>query len=181
MASNLIHRRLRLLGHFQCLRVYGKSGLSLVCVLTIVGSFRNFSKIAEPVIALTRKHAHFKWSETHDKAFQYLKDSLSVVPLLAYPDTNKPYTLYTDASGTCIGACLTQACDSDSDLERLPNVSNEKPIYYLSHKLSKTQCKWSTVEKEAYAIHYALQKLDHYLHGAQFIIKTEPQTLEISS
>ncbi len=138
----------------------------------------NFSKIAEPVIALTRKHAHFKWSETHDKAFQYLKDSLSVVPLLAYPDTNKPYTLYTDASGTCIGACLTQACDSDSDLERLPNVSNEKPIYYLSHKLSKTQCKWSTVEKEAYAIHYALQKLDHYLHGAQFIIKTDHKPLK---
>lgn len=136
----------------------------------------NFSEIAEPIIALTKKHAHFKWTEKHDKAFQYLKDSLSVVPLLAYPDPNKPYTLYTDASGTCIGACLTQK--SDSDEEALPNVSNEKPIYYLSHKLSRTQCKWSTVEKEAYAIHFALQKLDHYLHGAQFVIKTDHKPLK---
>ena len=136
----------------------------------------NFSEIAEPIIALTKKHAHYKWSAKHDEAFQYLKDSLSVVPLLAYPDTNKPYTLYTDASGTCIGACLTQSCDVAEDI--IPNVSNEKPIYYLSHKLSKTQCKWSTVEKEAYAIHFALQKLDHYLHGTQFVIKTDHKPLK---
>ena len=136
----------------------------------------NFSEIAEPIIALTKKHAHYKWSAKHDEAFQYLKDSLSVVPLLAYPDTNKPYTLYTDASGTCIGACLTQSCDMADD--EIPNVSNDKPIYYLSHKLSKTQCKWSTVEKEAYAIHFALQKLDHYLHGAQFVIKTDHKPLK---
>ena len=136
----------------------------------------NFSEIAEPIIALTKKHAHYKWSAKHEEAFQYLKDSLSVVPLLAYPDTNKPYTLYTDASGTFIGACLTQSCDVTGDI--IPNVSNEKPIYYLSHKLSKTQCKWSTVKKEAYAIHFALQKLDHYLHGAQFVIKTGHKPLK---
>ena len=31
----------------------------------------NFSQIAEPIIALTRKYAHFKWSDTHQKAFDY--------------------------------------------------------------------------------------------------------------
>ena len=41
----------------------------------------NFSQIAEPIIALTRKYAHFKWSDTHQKAFDYLKDSLTAVPL----------------------------------------------------------------------------------------------------
>ena len=60
----------------------------------------------------------------------------------------------------------------------IPNVSNEKHIYYLSHKLSKTQCKWSTVEKEAYDIHFALKKLDQYLHGAQFVIKTDHKLLK---
>ena len=136
----------------------------------------NFSEIAEPIIDLTRKHAHFKWSDKHQKAFQYLKDSLTVVPLLAYADPNKPYTLYTDASGTCIGACLTQAAETEDP--HFHNVPNEKPIYYLSHKLSRTQCKWSTVEKEAYAIHFALQKLDHYLHGAEFVIKTDHKPLK---
>ena len=127
----------------------------------------NFSKIAEPIVTLTRKYAHFKWSDVHQKAFEFLKDSLTSVPLLVYPDSKKPYTLFTDASDTCIGACLTQECDGDL-----------KPIYYLSHKLSRSQCKWSVVEKEAYAIHFALQKLDYYLHNAQFVIKTDHKPLK---
>ena len=95
---------------------------------------------------------------------------------MAYPDTNKPYTLYTDATGTCIGACLTQSCDKAEGI--IPNVSNKKQIYYLSPKLSKTHFKWSTVEKEAYAFHFVLQKFDHYLHGAHFVIKTDHKPLK---
>ena len=127
----------------------------------------NFSQIAEPIIALTRKYTHFKWSDTHQRAFEYLKDSLTAVPLLVYPDSSKPYVLYTDSSDTCIDACLTQECDGD-----------EKPIYYLSHKLSRSQCKWSVVEKEAFAIHFALQKLDFYLHNSQIVIRTDHKPLK---
>lgn len=128
----------------------------------------NFSKIAEPLIDLTKKYARFKWSQECQTALNFLKESLTVVPLLVYPNTNKPYVLYTDASDSCIGACLTQETDE----------GEEKPVYFLSHKLSATQCKWPTIEKEAYAIHYALQKLDHYLHGAQFTIKTDHKPLK---
>ncbi|CAG2216830.1 unnamed protein product [Mytilus edulis] len=53
-----------------------------------------------------------------------------------------------------------------------------KPIYFLSHKLSDTQSRWSSIEKEAFSIHYALQKLDHYLHGAEFIIRTDHKPLK---
>ena len=74
------------------------------------------------VIALTRKHAQFKWTDECKSAFEYLKQSLTVVPLLAYPDSNKPYTLYTDASKSCIGECLTQACEEEEN--SLPNVKN---------------------------------------------------------
>ena len=101
----------------------------------------NFSKIAEPLIDLTKKYARFKWTSECQTAFDFLKESLTVVPLLAYPDTDKPYVLYTDASNNCIGACLTQKTDNEE----------EKPIYFLSHKLSPTQTKWSTIEKEGYA------------------------------
>ena len=96
----------------------------------------NFTQVAEPIVALTRKCAHFKWSDIHQKAFEFLKDSLTSVSLLVYPDSKKCYTLFTDASDTCIGECLTQECDGD-----------QKPIYYLSHKLCRSHCKWSLVEK----------------------------------
>ena len=137
----------------------------------------NFSKIAEPIIKLTKKYAKFNWTNECQIAFDYLKESLSVVPLLAYPDVNKPYKLYCDASDTCIGACLTQECSNDKN-QLYGVANNEKPIFFLSHRLSRTQEKWPIIEKEAYAIHYALQKLDHYLHGAEFVIKTDHKPLK---
>ena len=51
-------------------------------------------------------------------------------------------------------------------------------FFFLSHKLSDNQGRWSTIEKEAYAIHYSLQKLDHYLHGADFIVRMDHKPLK---
>ena len=96
--------------------------------------------------------------------------------MLHYPDLHKPFCLYTDASDQCIGACLTQPLDDNQD--EIPNTLNEKPIYYLSHKLSPTQTRWSTIEKEAFANKWALEKLDHYLHNAKFTIKTDHKPLQ---
>ena len=132
----------------------------------------NFSQIAEPLIALTRKNARFKWSDEAQKAFGFLKESLTVIPLLAYPDTQSEYKLYTDSSGYCVGAVLTQDCVDEN------NTLVEKPIYFLSHKLSPTQCRYSTVERECYAIHYAFDKLHTYLHNAKFTIYTDHKPLK---
>ncbi|CAG2218766.1 Transposon Ty3-G Gag-Pol polyprotein,Transposon Ty3-I Gag-Pol polyprotein [Mytilus edulis] len=96
----------------------------------------NFSKISVPLVDLTKKYAKFRWSDECQTAFEFLKESLSIIPLLAYPDLSKPYTLYTDASDESIGACLTQPCDESEEV--LYGVKNEKPIYFLSHKLSDT-------------------------------------------
>ena len=62
--------------------------------------------------------------------------------------------------------------------EIIPGIRNEKPIFWLSHKLSDTQTRWSTIEKEAFAIHYSLQKLDRYLHNAEFVIRTDHKPLK---
>lgn len=136
----------------------------------------NFSEIAKPLINLTKKYSKFEWTKECQTAFDFLKNSLSTIPVLSYPDPKKPYILYTDASDTCVGAVLCQKCDPDEST--LPGVKNENPIHYLSHKLSPTQVKWPTIVKEAYAIKFATDKLDHYLHNAEFVIKTDHKPLK---
>ena len=126
-----------------------------------------FSEIAAPLIRLTKKYAKFDWTTECQQAFDRLKQLLVEAPTLAFPDISREYTLYTDASETCIGAVLVQDFGQ-----------GEQPIHYLSHKLSDTKRKWPIVEKEAYAIYYALQKLDHYLHGAKFRIRTDHKPLK---
>lgn len=103
--------------------------------------------------------------------FDVIKQLLTAVPLLAYLDLSKPMTLYTDASDTWIGACLTQPCPRQDGL--IAEVIKEIPIYFLFHKLSPTQQGWPITEnKVAYASVRALQKLN-YLDRAEFVIKTD--------
>ena len=58
----------------------------------------NFLAIAKPHIRLTKKFVKFEWSKECQVAVDFLKESLTTVPVLAYPDTSKPHVLYTDAS-----------------------------------------------------------------------------------
>ncbi len=139
----------------------------------------NFSSIARPLIDLTKKYARFNWTDACQSAFDFLKESLTAVSNLAHVDLHKPYILYTDASHDCIGACLVQLADNDEMDPR--EGKNEKPIHFLSHILSPTQTRWSTIEKECYAIYYSLQKLDHYLHNAEVTIRTDHQPLKCPS
>ena len=128
---------------------------------------RNFSDITKPLINLTRKYARFQCNDTCQAAFDSLKMNLAEKVILAYPDPNKDYKLYTDASDQSIGACLSQmVCDQKHKKEV------EKPIYFLSHKL---WCADKVVNHRegSLAIHYALQKLHHYLHSVTFTIYTD--------
>ena len=41
---------------------------------------------------------HLMWTLQYQASFEMLKDALITSPILKYPDPNKPYTLFTDAS-----------------------------------------------------------------------------------
>ena len=58
----------------------------------------NFSEIAKPIIKLIKKEVPFMWTSKCQLAFDALKDCLMKSPILVYPDPNKEYHLFTDAS-----------------------------------------------------------------------------------
>ena len=79
--------------------------------LGLVGYYRkfikNFAKIAKPLTVLTHMDIKFEWKETHRCAFMKLKDTIIQAPILRYPDTTKPYIMYTDASDDACRAQLS--------------------------------------------------------------------------
>ena len=136
--------------------------------------YNNYSKLAEPLIKLTRKNAKFIWTPECEHSFQKLKDELTKLPYLCYPDMSREFILYTDCSDSVLGGILCQKTQVGDVTSEYPN---ERPIYFISHKLSDTQKRYSTIEKECYAIHYCLSKLDHYLHNSKFVIRTDHEPL----
>lgn len=84
--------------------------------------------------------------------------------------------LYMDDSDTCVRAYLTQPYQKKESL--IAGVSEEIPVFLLFHMLPPTQQRWPVIEKEAYAIMYALQKLHYYLDRAEFMIKTNHRPLK---
>ena len=127
----------------------------------------NFAHIAAPLIALTRKNAHFDWTGECEKAFAMLKSKLTEAPILIHPVHDRPYRLYTDASDYAVGAILAQ----------LDENGEERVVHYLSQQLNHTQRKWAVIEKEAWALVVALKKFRQYLLGAQFVVYTDHKPL----
>ena len=70
----------------------------------------------------------FKWKKTHHCAFMKLKDAIIKAPILRYPDTTKPYIMYTDASNDTCRAQLSQR-----------NEEAVLPVAFLSHTFTDTQ------------------------------------------
>jgi hypothetical protein len=68
----------------------------------------DFSKIAKPMIELLRKGVKFVWSEKCEKAFNTLREHLTIAPVLAQLDNTKPFDVYFDASCTSLGCALMQ-------------------------------------------------------------------------
>ena len=101
------------------------------------------------------------------EAFEKLKQLLTSSHVMTAPRTDRPYKLYTDTCDYAVGAISVQVDD----------CGTERVIQYVSHSLSSVQRRWATIEKEAYAVVYAISKLRPYLYGADFTVYTDHKPL----
>ena len=52
------------------------------------------------------KAVPFEWTAARQKAFEIIKAKLATAPVVAHPNFDKPFILYTDVSGGDIRAIL---------------------------------------------------------------------------
>src|SRR5258706_10438071 len=68
----------------------------------------DFSKIACPLHALTRKSKDWSWGAAKQQAFDVLKSAITSAPMLTFPSKSGPFRLECDASNFAMGAVLLQ-------------------------------------------------------------------------
>ena len=91
-------------------------------------------------------------------------------PILKYADTNKGYTLYTDASKYGWAGVLTQAHTSIVEGKK---VTTDHPVAYVSGLFRGSQLNWAALTKEAFAIYMSVKKLSLYLTDADVLLKSD--------
>ncbi len=108
------------------------------------------------------KKVPWNWDEVHQRAFDHVKAPITKDVVLAYPDFNKVFKIYTDASIKQLGAVITQ---------------DNRPIAFFSRKLFDTQHKYSVTEIELLAIVETLKEFKGMLWGQQIKVFTDHANL----
>jgi hypothetical protein len=104
---------------------------------------KNFAKIGAPLTNLLKMSAvTYDWDEACDEAFETLKGILVKAPVLKLPDFDKDFEIHSDASDFAIGGVIVQ---------------DGRSVAFESKKLSETERRWPTHEKEMFAVIHCLK------------------------
>ena len=137
----------------------------------------HFALIADVLNELMKKGHIWEWKEVHRDAFLKLKADLANAPNLQVPDYNLEFRLTTDASLRGAGAVLTQVLLLNDHIDINKKTEVEQPIAYASWKFSAAESRWSTTERELYAVVLATRKFRPYLFGRELKVQTDHEAL----
>ena len=122
---------------------------------------RDFSSIASPLTDLFRQ-TQFEWNPAAERTFLQLKVALTTAPVLRLSDFSKVFDVLTDASGSGVGAVLSQGFH---------------PVSYFSEKLNDAKRRYSNYDRELFAIVQALKFWRHYLLYRDFTLYSDHDAL----
>ena len=103
---------------------------------------KDFSHIACPLHALTRKTAEWRWGDPQQKAFEALKRAVTTAPVLVFPSDKGKFRIEADASNFAMGAVLSQ----------LQGDEKWRPVGFMSKSLTDVERNYEIHDKEMLAI-----------------------------
>ena len=126
---------------------------------------KDFALLAQPLFEACQSRK-LVWTEQCQQNFVTLKKRLAEHAEVYLPDLTVPFMVTCDASEKGMGAVLSQS------------INGEKRIVeFMSRQFNNTERRYSTIEREATAIWWALRKWQHFLKGVEFVIESDHKPL----
>jgi hypothetical protein len=143
----------------------------LHCFLGMVNFYRRFlpncAQVLRPFTALLRGGAKtLEWTASAQEAFQNAKRLLAAAVPLQHPAQNAELSLATDASDMSIGGVMHQK-----------SGDHWRPLGFFSRKLSDTESRYSTFDRELLAAFAAIRHFRHFCEGRSFQLWTDHKPL----
>ena len=91
-------------------------------------------------------------------------------PILKFPDPQKPYVLFIDASKYVWAGVLTQSYTKETEGKA---VTTHHPVTYVSGLFRGSQLNSAALTKEAYAIYMSVKKLSFYLTDVEITLRSD--------
>nr|GEV70239.1 reverse transcriptase domain-containing protein [Tanacetum cinerariifolium] len=120
---------------------------------------KDFSMISKLMTQLLMKDGKFDFFDDCKKAFNILKEKLTITPIIISPDWNAPFELMCDAIDFTVRVVLGQRINGKF-----------KPIYYASKTLNNAKEHYTTTEKELLAVLFSYDKFRPYLILSKTIV-----------
>ena len=112
------------------------------------------------------------WSIDYKAEFEKVKNYIADSVDKHFPDYEKDWFLYVDASEFSCGAALLQLHKTEDGKEIY------QPIGFKSHKFSGPASRWDIHKKEAYSVYMGFKAFEYYLKCKPVIIFTDHANLE---
>lgn len=128
---------------------------------------KDYAKITSCHTELTKDKVPYIWTEERQLAFSSINRALMTAPILRLPQEGRLFILSTDASSVGLGGVLEQVFEDGIH-----------PVAFFSKKLTDTERKYSTTDRELLAAYRGVLHFDTYLRCVRFKLKFDHAALK---
>ena len=133
-----------------------------------LGKFSSrIAEISQPLCELLSSKRAWVWGPAQAGAFKEIKAELARPTTLGLYNLDAPTKICADASAYGLGAVLLQQQPDDE----------WKPVAFASRSMTKTERRYSQIEKEALALVWACEKFADYVIGKAILLETDHKPL----
>ena len=140
---------------------------------------------------------HFLSLTGYYREFMCHYSKFTNTPIVQWPDPNKPYLLFMDASKYCYSGMLTQASMDESNEALLKLLTDEdpftsvelqtqdlklnstlvQPVAYISGNFTESQYRWPAITKECFSVFMSIKKCSFYLPNSDLLVHSDHKPL----